>query len=75
MSQPPVGVGEQAGVPVVDRNEKGFSYQHGIGAKVVTHAQCVIFQMPEVAVPHELIAAILDRIQRFGMPPPLVQRG
>jgi len=46
-----------------------------IGAKVVTHSGYVIFQMAEVAVPRELFAAILDRIQRFGVPPPLVQRG
>jgi len=46
-----------------------------IGAKVVTHSRYVIFQMAEVAVPRELFAAILDRIQRFGVPPPLVQRG
>ncbi len=46
-----------------------------IGAKVVTHSRYVIFQMAEVAVPHELFAAILERIQRFGVPPPLVQRG
>ena len=43
--------------------------------EVVTHARYVIFQMAEVAVPRELFAAILDRIQRFGVPPPLVQRG
>ena len=29
--------------------------------------------MAEVAVPRELFAAILDRIQRFGVPPPLLQ--
>ncbi len=46
-----------------------------IGAKVVTHSRYVIFQMAEVTVPHELFAAILERIQRFGVPPPLVQRG
>jgi hypothetical protein len=46
-----------------------------IGAKVVTHSRYVTFQMAEVAVPSELFAAILDRIQRFGVPPPLVQRG
>ncbi len=46
-----------------------------IGAKVVTHSGYVIFQMAEVAVPRDLFAAILDRIQRFGVPPPLVQRG
>jgi YD repeat-containing protein len=44
-----------------------------IGAKVVTHSRYVIFQMANVAVPRELFAAILDRIQRFGVPPPLVQ--
>ncbi len=46
-----------------------------IGAKVVTHSRYVIFQMAEVAVPRELFAAILDRIQRFGVPPPLVRHG
>jgi hypothetical protein len=45
-----------------------------IGEKVVPHSTCVIFQMAEVAVPWELFAAILERIQRFGVPPPLVQR-
>ncbi len=46
-----------------------------IGAKVVTHSGYVIFQMAEVAVPRDLFAAILDRIQRFGVPPPLVRHG
>ncbi len=46
-----------------------------IGAKVVTHSRYVIFQMAEVAVPRDLFAAILERIRRFGVPPPLVQRG
>ena len=46
-----------------------------IGAKAVIQARYVIFQMAEVAVPRELFAAILDRIQRFGFLPPLVQRG
>ncbi len=31
-------------------------------------------QMVDVTVPRELFAAILDRIQRFGVSPPLVQR-
>jgi hypothetical protein len=44
-----------------------------IGAKVVTHSRYVIFQMAEVAVPRELFAGILERIRRFGVPPPLVQ--
>ncbi len=46
-----------------------------IGAKVVTHSGYVIFQMAEVAVPRDLFAAILERIQRFGVPPPLVRHG
>ena len=45
------------------------------GAKVVRHSKYVTFQLAEVAVPRDLLAAILDRIQRFGVPPPLVQRG
>ena len=46
-----------------------------IGAKVVRHAKYVTFQMAETVVPRRLFAAILDRIQRFGVPPPLLQRG
>ncbi|MHC4697511.1 MAG: hypothetical protein ACYTFA_12290 [Planctomycetota bacterium] len=45
-----------------------------IGAKVVRRSRYVTLQMPEVAVPRDLFAAILDRIQWFGVPPPLVQR-
>jgi hypothetical protein len=45
-----------------------------IGAKVVQHAKYVTFQMAELAVPRELFAAILERVQRFGVPPPLAQR-
>jgi Transposase DDE domain group 1 len=36
-----------------------------IGAKVVTHAKSVIFQLAEVAVPRKLFAAILTRIGRL----------
>jgi len=36
-----------------------------IGAKVVTHARYVIFQMAEVAVPKKLFQAILERIRRL----------
>ena len=36
-----------------------------IGAKVVTHARYVIFQMAEVAVPRWLFRAILERIRRL----------
>ena len=46
-----------------------------IGAKVVRHSKYVTFQMAEVAVPRELFVAILERIQRFGVPPPLLRRG
>jgi hypothetical protein len=42
---------------------------------VVKNAGYATFQMAEVAVPRELFAAILERVQRFGVPPPLVQRG
>jgi hypothetical protein len=39
-----------------------------IGAKVVTHASYVIFQMAEVAVPKQLFQAILERIRRLWIP-------
>jgi hypothetical protein len=39
-----------------------------IGAKVVTHAKYVTFQLAEVAVPRKLFAAILDRISRLRLP-------
>jgi hypothetical protein len=39
-----------------------------IGAKVVTHAGYVVFQMAEVAVPRHLFAAILERIRRLRLP-------
>jgi hypothetical protein len=39
-----------------------------IGAKVVTHARDVIFQMAEVAIPRGLLAAILERIRRLRRP-------
>jgi hypothetical protein len=38
-----------------------------IGAKVVTRAKCVVFQLAEVAVPRQLFAAILDRIGRLRL--------
>jgi hypothetical protein len=57
------------------RPKPGFPRLIKIGAKVVRHAKYVTFQLAEVAVPRELFAAILDRIQRIGVPPPLVQRG
>jgi hypothetical protein len=42
-----------------------------IGAKVVTHARYVIFQMAEVAVPKRLFRAILARIRRLCLPEPV----
>jgi hypothetical protein len=53
---------------------KSFSYQAQSWDRP-RRARYVTFQLAEVAVPRELFAAILDRIQRFGAPPPLVQRG
>jgi len=44
-----------------------------IGAKVVSHSGYVIFQMAEVAVPRELFKAILERIGRLWLPPPLAR--
>ena len=45
--------------------------RNGIGAKVVKHSRYVVFQMAEVAVPRELFKAILERIGRLWLPPPL----
>ncbi len=36
-----------------------------IGARVVYHARYVVFQMAEVAVPHRLFQAILERLRRL----------
>ena len=36
-----------------------------IGAKVVRHSKCLLFQMAEVAVPRKLFAQILERIARL----------
>ena len=40
-----------------------------IGAKVVSHANTITFQLAEVAVPRKLFAAILDRIERLRVCP------
>ncbi len=40
-----------------------------IGAKVVVHARYVTFQMAEVAVPRELFAQILGKIDRLRLVP------
>ncbi len=38
------------------------------------HAKYVTFQLAEVAVTRRLFAAILDRIERLALPPPVVAR-
>ena len=38
-----------------------------VGAKVVSHARYVIFQLAEVAVPRQLFAAMLRRIERLRL--------
>ncbi len=43
-----------------------------IGAKVTHHSKYVTFQLAEVAVTRNLFAAILDRIERLTLPPPVV---
>jgi hypothetical protein len=43
-----------------------------IGAKVTRHSKYVFFQLAEVAVTRNLFAAILNRIARLAMPPPVV---
>jgi hypothetical protein len=42
-----------------------------IGAKVVSRARYVTFQMAEVAVLREMFRAILERIARLRVPAPL----
>jgi hypothetical protein len=44
-----------------------------IGAKVTRHAKYVTFQLAEVAVTRNLFAAILHRIARLAIPPPVVR--
>ena len=39
-----------------------------IGAKVVSHSRYVIFPLAEVAVPHHLFTAILERTGRLRLP-------
>ncbi len=43
-----------------------------IGAKVTRHSKYVTFQLAEVAVPRDLFAVILERINRLAIPPPSV---
>ena len=46
-----------------------------IGAKVVTHARYITFQMAEVAVSRQLFRAIRERIRRLWLPPPVPDTG
>ena len=43
-----------------------------IRAKVTRHSKYVFFYLAEVAITRDLFAAILDRIARLAIPPPLV---
>ena len=45
-----------------------------IGAKMTRHSKYVTFQLAEVAVTRRLFAAILDRIERLALSPPVVDR-
>ena len=38
-----------------------------IGAKVVSHAKYIVFQLAEVAVPYKLCAVIVERIGRLRL--------
>jgi hypothetical protein len=38
-----------------------------IGAKVVSHAKYIVFQLAEVAVPRQLFAALLERIGQLRL--------
>ena len=40
-----------------------------IGARLVRHGRYMVFNLPEVAVPRALFAAILRRIDRLRGPP------
>ena len=46
-----------------------------IGAKVVAHARYTTFQLAEVAVSRQLFRAILERIRRLWLPPPVPDTG
>ena len=43
-----------------------------IGAKVTRHSRYVTFQLAEVAVTRNLFSAILNRIARLAIPPPII---
>ena len=43
-----------------------------IGSRVTRRSKHVTFQLAEVVVKRNLFAAILDRIKRLALPPPVV---
>ena len=50
-----------------------FSHKADSWDRYQTYSLYVIFQTAEVAVPRDVFARILEWIQWFGVPPPLVQ--
>ena len=50
----------------------GLLANRKIEANVTRHLTYVTFQLVEVAVTRNLFAAILDRIERLALPPPVV---
>jgi hypothetical protein len=40
-----------------------------MGGRIVRHARQIVFQLAEVAVSRELLAAILERISRLSLAP------
>ena len=46
-----------------------------IGAKVVKHSRCVVFQMAEVVVARAFLREILERIRQLTASPELVRTG
>ena len=46
-----------------------------IGPKVMRHSKYVTFQLAELALARNLFAAMLDRIARLAIPPPVLVCG
>ncbi len=68
---PPLGAAAVGQALVADPGAPGLREKLiKIGAKVVPHARCVIFQMAEVAVPRKLFREIFRRIRRLREPVP-----